>query len=401
MRLGFAVTYYRPHVSGLTIYVERLAEALAERGHDVTVLTSRFRRDLESRERRNGVVVTRVPVAMRLSKGTIMPGYLAHALRLLRGCDAVIVNLPATPAESLLLPLAARLAVARPVVAVYHCDVLLPPGFSNRLVTAAVRAGNLLAMKLVRRVVAYTGDYASASRVLRRATAKCVVISPPVVIGEPDPARVAAWRRAHAADGERLIGFVARLASEKGVEVLLRALPAIRGEFGAVRVLFAGEHENVIGERAYLGRIRSALAEAGDAWRFLGVVGKEELPDLYAACDVTVLPSLNSTESFGLVQVESMLCGTPVVASDLPGVRVPVRTTGMGITVPPGDAEALAAAVVTVVRNRAAYLRPRDEVRRHFALERTVADFERLLGELARREAGRMSARGEPRRYGG
>src|SRR5688572_3327165 len=69
MRILFALTYYRPHVSGLTIYVQRLAEALAERGHQVSVLTSQFDRTLPATELLNGVRVTRVPVALRLNKG--------------------------------------------------------------------------------------------------------------------------------------------------------------------------------------------------------------------------------------------------------------------------------------------------------------------------------------------
>jgi hypothetical protein len=68
------------------------------------------------------------------------------------------------------------------------------------------------------------------------------------------------------------------------------------------------------------------------------------MPAFFAACDVVVVPSLNSTETFGLVQVEAMLCGTPSIASDLPGVRRPPRMTGMGEVVPIGDSSALAEA---------------------------------------------------------
>ena len=69
-----------------------------------------------------------------------------------------------------------------------------------------------------------------------------------------------------------------------------------------------------------------------------GVVPPSEISDLFTVADVLVLPSINSTESFGLVQVEAMLRGVPVVASDLPGVRQPVRMTGMGEIAPIGDA---------------------------------------------------------------
>ena len=75
MKILLSVTYYRPHVSGLTIYVERLAEALVKRGHTVTVLTSHYEHDLPREELTDGVRVVRVPVAFRLSKGVIMPSF--------------------------------------------------------------------------------------------------------------------------------------------------------------------------------------------------------------------------------------------------------------------------------------------------------------------------------------
>jgi glycosyltransferase involved in cell wall biosynthesis len=79
-----------------------------------------------------------------------------------------------------------------------------------------------------------------------------------------------------------------------------------------------------------------------------------------------------------------MLSGTPVVASDLPGVRVPVRETGMGRLVTPGAPAALAAALVEVMRDRASYVRPRAEVERRFSFARMVDEYESLFERLTR-----------------
>ena len=104
------------------------------------------------------------------------------------------------------------------------------------------------------------------------------------------------------------------------------------------RVVFAGPYEDVVGEAAYRERLTPAIAALGDRWRFLGVLDPHAMSSFFGAIDVLVVSSINSTESFGLVQVESMLCGTPVVATNLPGVRQPVLTTGMGAIVEPADA---------------------------------------------------------------
>lgn len=102
----------------------------------------------------------------------------------------------------------------------------------------------------------------------------------------------------------------------------------------------------------------------------------------YPNLDVIVVPSLNSTESFGLVQVEAMLCGTPSIASDLPGVRQPVAQSGMGQVVPIGDSQALAEAIIEVIRNREDYVRPRKEIVERWSTEQTVRAYERLFEEL-------------------
>jgi glycosyltransferase involved in cell wall biosynthesis len=157
-------------------------------------------------------------------------------------------------------------------------------------------------------------------------------------------------------------------------------------------VLFAGEYRHVIGEEAYWERLQPLLQRYAAHWHFTGVLSPTdpaELASFYVACDVTILPSINSTESFGLVQVESMLCGTPVGASNLPGVRQPVTVTGMGRVVPIKDAAALADAVLAVLQHPEQYRRPRVEIAARYSTARTADEYERLFERLLAARAGR------------
>jgi glycosyltransferase involved in cell wall biosynthesis len=107
----------------------------------------------------------------------------------------------------------------------------------------------------------------------------------------------------------------------------------------------------------------------------------QAMANFYDACDVLVLPS--DTECFALVQVEAMLCGTPVVMTDTPGGRVPVTETGMGRIVPRGDWEAIGQAVVDILQNPVQYIKPREHIERAFSLQETVDRYERHLRRAA------------------
>ncbi len=379
MKILIVLTYYRPHISGLTIYVERLAAALTAQGHHVTVLTSHYRNDLPRREVIEGVTVIRHPVLLRFSKGSIMPGFLSRAWALMRAQDVVSVHLP--QAEAGPLAFIGRVLARKPVVLTYHCDLQLPPGLINRVVDRAVFASNWISAQFANRIVAYTNDYANNSPLLSQFKNKITVIYPPVVMSAPEPDAVAALKRKHQAEDRAVVGFAARFAEEKGVNYLLDSIPFVREKIPQVKYLLAGEYQNVIGENVWQ-RLQPQIQQYRDYLEFLGPVPNREMGNFFGACDVLTVPSINSTESFGLVQIEAMLSGCPVVATNLPGVREPVRVTGMGEIVPLKDARRLADGIVHVLQNRAQYIRPRAEIEKMFALEHTVAEYEKLFHRL-------------------
>ncbi len=377
MKILVALTYYRPHVSGLTIYVERLSRALAARGHQVTVLTSRYDRALPSREMLHGVQIVRVPVLVRVSKGVIMPTIGLHATRLVPAHDVVSLHLPQLDATG--IAVRGKL-FRRPVVVTYHSDLILPPSLLNWTANRVSNLGNHAAARLADALVTYTEDFAQHSPFLSQYLSKVRAIPPPVEMIEPDPEAVCTFREKYQLDGHGpVIGVAARLAAEKGLEYLLEALPAILERFPDVRVIHAGPREKVIGEAAYFRRLAPLLDRHHDRYTFVGTLDPEEMAVFFRSCDVHVLPSINSTETFGLVQVEAALCGTPTVASALPGVRMPTRMTGMGLTVPPRDVRALADTICEILAHREHYLRPRAPIAEQFSPIATAERYEELF----------------------
>jgi len=382
LKVLLVLTYYRPHTSGLTIYAERLAKGLAERGHDVTILTSRFNRRLPTREVRNGVTIVRAPVLFRISKGVIMPTFGFLAWKYVRWADVLSLHLPQFDAAG--VALRGRL-LGKPTLLTYHCDLRLPPGLFNRIVNGTVRVMNNLAGTFSHGIVAYTEDFAQHSPFLQRFSEKRHVIPPPVELPDMTESGIAAFAKMYnPEDKHPVIGMAARLAAEKGVEVLLNAMPRILKKHPDAHVLFAGQYQNVLAEESYAKRLEPKIRryEKTGKWRFLGVLDSVQMAAFYPNLDVLVVPSLNSTESFGLVQVEAMLCGTPSVASNLPGVRQPVLQTGMGEIAPIGDPEGLAEAILKVLDNPESYHRERQEIEARFSTERTVKDYEALFYKM-------------------
>ncbi|MCJ7733189.1 MAG: glycosyltransferase family 4 protein [Anaerolineales bacterium] len=384
MKILTVLTYYRPHTSGLTIYVERLAKSLVKLGHEVTVLTSQYEKDLLREEIQDGVRIIRAPVLFRISKGVIMPTFGWLAWKLVLSHDVVHLHLPQFDAAG--IALRGRL-VKKPTIITYHCDLLLPKSLFNWIINVIVHLMNYLAGWLADRICAYTDDFAAHSPYLKQFKKKLRVILPPVSMTPGSPEAVKDFQEKTNPGGlSPVIGMATRFASEKGVEILLNALPRVRQKFPKTKVLYAGQYQDVMGEGAYYEKLLpgiQAYQEKGQ-WEFLGVLNPDQMALFYACLDVLVVPSLNSTETFGLVQIEAMLQGTPSIASNLPGVRVPPQLTGMGEVVPIGDANALADAIVKIVSDPKKYRRPQKDLAKLFDPLTNAAVYENIYQELCR-----------------
>jgi glycosyltransferase involved in cell wall biosynthesis len=382
MKILTVLTYYRPHTSGLTIYAERLARAFARRGHQVTVMTMQYDKSLPRDEMVEGVHIIRVPVAVRISKGVLAPTFGLVATKLVLEHDVVHMHLPQFDAPG--VAMRARL-FGKPALLTYHCDLDMPPGLFNRLVNMVVQFQNNMAGILSDHIVTYTQDYADHSPYLSRYKHKLTAFLPPVELPIPITGAADEFSAAHRIREMRpVIGMAARFAAEKGVEVLLDALPKVLEKYPQAQVLFAGQFENVLGEQAYAERLMPRIREyaAQGHWTFLGVLNPQQMTAFYPNLDALVVPSLNSTEAFGLVQVEAMLHNVPCVASALPGVRRPVEMHEMGKVVPIGDPAALAEALLGIFAEKEKYRCDMATLRQLYDPDSVAQEYEKLFETL-------------------
>jgi D-inositol-3-phosphate glycosyltransferase len=179
------------------------------------------------------------------------------------------------------------------------------------------------------------------------------VVPPGVDLDRFRPGDVHAARQRFGFRDDPAIVFVGRLQPFKGTDVAVQALARIRRMVPDARLVIVGG-DSPRGSRGERMRLRLTARRLGvaDRLRFLGPVPHSELPDLYRAADVVVVPS--ASESFGLVALEAAACGTPVVATDVGGLRLTVHDKQTGYLVGSRDPSAFAAALSRVLADPSA-----------------------------------------------
>lgn len=383
LKILISLLYYFPHTTGLTIHVQRVAEELVRRGHEVTVLTARYSSQLprDDKETHEGVRIVRLWAPIRLSRGMLMPAYPWAAFKLMREHDVVSIHTPML--ETLLVAMISVLA-RRKLIITHHGDLVLPGGFVNRFIQGTMFFFYRFAAMLAPKIIAYSQDYADQSYYLLPFKHKVVPNYPPIHMPTPNPERVKQLRAVWSPDGSPIIGYAGRFVQEKRPDLAIQALDVVNRTYPNAKLVFMGEYD--IPYEDTWAKQQHLVKQYQRQLEFLGIVrDPQEVANFYAACDVLVLPS--DTECFALVQVEAMLCGTPVVMTDIPGGRVPVRETGMGKLAKQGDAHSIGQALVDVLNEREKFTKPRRFIENVFSFQETVDTYERLFRAHARKRS--------------
>ena len=321
MRVGIVCPYSLDVPGGVQNHVRDLAEVLIEMGHPVSVLAPA---DDDTPVPSYVVPAGRaVPVPYNGSVARLAFGPLS-ATRVRRwiregAFDVLHIHEPATPSLSLL----ALWAATGPIVATFH--TAMP---RSRVMTAASSILRPALEKISARI--------AVSEPARATLVQHLGGEPVVIPNGLFVARFAAARpRAQWRTGAATMSFLGRLDEpRKGLAVLLKAFPTIWRERPGVRLLVAG--------RGDIDEARAALpAECRDAVTFLGTIDDTAKAEMFASSDVYVAPQTGG-ESFGIVLVEAMAAGAPVLASDLDAFRLVVDGGRLGRLFDVGDAAALA-----------------------------------------------------------
>jgi glycosyltransferase involved in cell wall biosynthesis len=331
MKIAHVTATFLPYYSGTGMVCYHNAIELVRRGHQVHVFTAA--RGPSATELLDGIHIHRLKPIFQIGNAAFIP----RLEQSLMGFNLIHLHYPFFGGEAAAFT-ANRIHI--PLVITYHNDVLL---------TGAMALMEMILRQTLERYVLRSAaqllftsrDYAQASYIR------------PLLNGREDrigelpngvdtlkftpgnaPSNLA--EACHLSPGDRLVLLVAGLDKAhyfKGVDIFLRALAKLP----------AGIKGVIVGD----GELRSAYMDMAqklglsERLTFAGRVSDQELPDYYRLADVTVLPSITMGEAFGMVLIESMACGTPVIASNLPGVRTVVSDGQDGFLVQPMDVDGL------------------------------------------------------------
>lgn len=315
---------YYPVLGGIENHIRMLAEAQVSAGIDVEVLVAGP--GIRSRiERINGVRVIKAGRFGSFASTPISPALFLYLRR--SQADLVHLHFPYPLGELAYLTKSGH----KPMIVTYHSDIV-------RQKTLLRFYGPFLEMVLQRadRIIATSPQYVHSSDYLPEFAAKTRIVPFGVELARFDnvnPALVEGIRR-----GSRtpILLFAGRLRYYKGLEYLIQAMRQVNA---VLMVVGVGPMEQEL-------RLLTDELGLGSKVRFLGEVSEEELVAHYQAVDVFVLPSSHKSEAFGIVQLEAMACGTPVVCTELgTGTSFVNLHEETGLVVPPRDSQALAGAI--------------------------------------------------------
>ncbi len=378
MKIGLVSQSYYPRYGGVTEHVHALAHELRRRGHEVTIITSFFRRG--EKGFRDGVLRIGWNILVPFNRafvdfaiGISLKRQLKRAIRDL-DLDVVHVHCPTAPT----LPIFAVQVSDRPTVGTFHSTggrTALQDFFKPLVVGAMSRLDARIAVSTTAKATAelyHPGPY------------EIIPNGVDVERFHPLVAPFAEWRDPAFTN----ILFVGRLDPRKGVQDLIAAMPeVVMRTDGRARLL-------VVGDSYLRPQIMAGVpTSVREHVHFLGHVPSADLSRWYATGDIFCSPATGN-ESFGIVLIEAMAAGRAVVCSDIPGYRTVVTPAKDAAVFPPGDVPALARTLAQLVEDPARRGRLAEEGRQRaleFSWPRVVDRIEDVYREAAGRRAASLS----------
>jgi glycosyltransferase involved in cell wall biosynthesis len=331
MKILHTPARFYPYVGGVEKYVCTLCRELAGKKHDVTVICANepFQK---AGMQVNSIRVKRLDYLCKIANTNITP---ALPVRLWKeDCDIIHTHIP-TPWSADWSTTVGRIRKI-PVVLTYHNDIA-GMGMYRHIADAYNRALLKRTLKESRCIIVTSPGFSSPSLLPYREKIRIIPNSVDTKFFRP-------------ASGEKIgdiffLGLMDEYHRYKGLEYLLAAVRQIKQVMPDIRLVIGGS-----GRMAGYYRTMAESLGISQNVKFAGFIPDRDLASYYNGCTVFVLPSTDPTrEGFGIVALEAMACGRPVVTSEITGVAGDIRKRGAGVIVRPGDIGGLSEAIQQIL----------------------------------------------------
>lgn len=372
MKIAQVSPFFYPHVGGVESHVLTLSERLVKNDHEVTVYTSNHG-NLKEKEKYCGINIVRAKMFKEWFYTPITPkleGILSQDNH-----DVVHAHTP-PPLSAYYAAKACRKSKT-PFIITYHCDLELP-GLIGKILTPIYRSTlERYTVRSAKKIIAHTKSYSATSRTIWKHD---INVIPSAVDLKRFKAGVdiSQIKKKYGLEGKNVVLFVGRLVYHKGLDHLIEAMRYVSKDTLCL----------IVGEGTYREKLRKKAIDNGvkDRIIFVGRVSYRDLPKYFEICDIFALPSISRLEAFGLVVVEAMASGKPVVISNIPGVMELVTDGVEGLLTEPMNPKDLAEKVNTLLSNeemrRVMGRNARKRVEEQFNWENVIEQIEKVYSDV-------------------
>lgn len=333
MKIAHVTATFPPYWAGTGNVAYNQAKILHKMGHHVEVFTALPK---NSAPLQFDFAVHYLPTLGRIGNAPFTPGLVRH----LKGFDVIHLHYPYIFGAE--LSMLASTLYKTPIVIMYHND-LIGQGIKQFLFTLYTRILQPTTLRSANVVLATTQDYATHSLLKKVGSLNINIVQNAIDASILDRSANIGPSPIATVPYVLFVGAMDPAHHFKGIPVIIDASTQLKRR--EVKIILAGDGPSRVEYETYAYKIQATNVE------FVGRVSQNNLLNLYHHASATVLPSTTQGEAFGLVLLESWANETPVIASDLPGVRSLVSDGIDGYLSPPGDSLALANAIDMIINN--------------------------------------------------
>ena len=306
--------FYEPHKSGIVTYINQLIKSFKEKGYIISVLTTKHTNELDRIDFINDIKIIRCKPTIAISRGFYSLDLVITFYKIYKNFDYINLHLPLTE----IFPIAFFLNKNKTIIN-YHCLPVF--SFPLNFIKFYFYLFGIISVIKSKKNIVLSKDYFNSFLFHNKFNKNLVEVPPYVIMNKIN-------KKINNKSNIIKIGYLGRLSSEKGIQFLILLSNYLSKENTNHKLIIAGDIKDLRFKK-YISKIRD-LGKNNKNINFLGKLNNLEKIKFYNQIDLFILPSINSFEAFGIVQLEAMSYGVPVIASNICGVRTVVKKTNNG-----------------------------------------------------------------------